>query len=262
MTKPRPNPLQLEQAVLGELPQGESLPAGSDAQIEALRQENQQILDRYPPSRVAKEIHRRLGESRAPQRRWAMILVPAAAVPLVLAAVLWGPRGPLTTQPGSFSDDSTTIGPDTDVQLKGLVPELRIYRKRSGTLPERLLDGSSVREGEVLQVAYLSAGRSTGVIVSIDGSGNVVLHHPTAATGASALQRGGEQPLPSGYKLDSAPRFERFFFVTAKTAETINVTQIVSAARTLATQPDAERAPLSLPASLEASSVLLRKEAP
>ncbi len=261
MSKPKPNPLQLEQALLGELPDGEALPEGSESQVEALRQENQQILDRYPASRVAKEIHRRLEEQRTPQRRWAMILLPAAAVPLVLAAVMWGARGPLS-RPGSVGDESTALGPDTDVQLKGSGPELRVYRRRAGAAPERLHDGSAVREGEVIQVAYVAAGRSAGVIVSIDGSGNATLHHPTAAAGATALQRGGEQPLASGYKLDSAPRFERFFFVTAKTGDAIDVGQVLAAVRTLAAQPEPVRASLTLPASLDVSSLTLRKEVP
>lgn len=261
MTKPNPNPLQIEQALLGELPKGTVLPDGSEAQIEALRQENQQILDRYPAARIAKEVQRRFDLEKAPQRRWSMVLLPAAAVPLVLAAVLWGPIGKVPPS-GQGGDDSTAVGTDTDVQLKGLSPELRIYRKRDGVAPERLVDGSVVHSGEVIQVAYLAAGRSLGVIVSIDGSGNVELHHPASETGAASLMRGTEQPLPKGYKLDAAPRFERFFFVTSKTPGSLDVLQVVAAARSLAAKPDADRSALAVSSALEVSSLTLRKEAP
>ena len=54
--------------------------------------------------------------------------------------------------------------------------------------------------------------------------------------------------------------FERFFFVTAR--EPFPVEPIVSAARRLAAGGAAERAPLELPATLSATTVLLEKEAP
>ena len=90
-----------------------------------------------------------------------MVFFFAAAVPLVLAAVLWG-RSARCRHRGRGGDDSTAVGMDTDVQLKELSPELRIYRKRRGVAPERLVDGSVVYPGEVIQVAYLAAGRSLG----------------------------------------------------------------------------------------------------
>ena len=270
MSKPNYKQLLIEKELLGELPAEAkaSLPTDGEEQLANLRADNEEILGKYPAARVAKEISRRLAkekeaEETAPQRRWAMILLPAAAVPLVLAAVLWGPRGPLgsgrTTPVG---DDSTMIGDDSDVQLKGQAADLRIYRRRDGAPPERLQDGNIVHPGEVIQLAYLPAGRGFGVIVSLDGSGNVELHHPAAADAPPVLARGGEQPLGSGYKLDAAPHFERFFFITAKRRESLQVAQVVQAVRSLSTQPGADRAPLSLHGQVEIHSLTLRKEGP
>ena len=97
------------------------------------------------------------------------------------------------------------------------------------------------------------------MIVSIDGSGNVELHHPASETGAASLTRGTEQPLPKGYKLDAAPRFERFFFITSKTPGSLDVLQVVAAARSLAAKPDADRSALAVSSALEVSSLTLRK---
>jgi hypothetical protein len=267
MSKPNSKQLLIEKELLGELPAEAkaSLPTDREEQLANLRRDNEEILGKYPAARVAKEISRRLAkeEEKEPQRRWAMILLPAAAVPLVLAAVLWGPRGPLGSgQTAPVGDDSTTIGDDSDVQLKGQAAHLRIYRRRDGAAPERLQDGSIVHPGEVIQLAYLPAGRGFGVIVSLDGSGNVELHHPAAADSPPVLARGGEQPLGRGYKLDEAPRFERFFFITAKSRESLQVAQVLQAVRSLSTQPDADRAPLSLHGQVEIHSLTLRKEGP
>lgn len=263
MFKQSPKQLLVEQELLGELPAGASLPEDASERLGALRQDNQEILDKYPAERIAKEIQRRLAEEHAPKRSWAMILAPAAAVPLVLAAVLWGGRGPVGgAGTGAVRDDSPIAAIDDDVQLKGQATELRIYRKRDGAAPERLQDGSLVHPGEVIQLAYVAAGQGFGVIVSLDGRGNVELHHPAAADSVPALVRGGEKPLHRGYKLDDAPRFERFFFVTAKGKESLDVAKVVAAAKALGEKADADRGALGLSGPVEVYSLTLRKEAP
>ena len=263
MSTPNSKQLLVEKALLGELPEQAELPADAAQRLDELRLDNQAILDKYPAARVAKEIRRRHSEHKSPERRWAMILLPAAAAPLVLAAVLWGPRGKIDSAgQGTGGDDSTMVGVDTDVQLKGQGPDLRLYRRRDGTAPERLSDGSIVHPKEVLQLAYLAAGRGFGVIVSVDGRGNVELHHPRSPDEPPVLTRGGEQPLLRGYQLDDAPRFERFFLVTAKNPESLVVAQVVQAARLLASQPEADRAPLLVTGPVEIRSVTVRKEAP
>jgi hypothetical protein len=100
----------------------------------------------------------------------------------------------------------------------------------------------------VLQVSYVALGRPYGVIFSIDGAGVVTLHHPTSAEGEQALvDLDGAVPLPSAYELDDAPRFEKFFFVTA--LHPLDVTAILEKAR----HDDLF--------GLESSTFVLRKEA-
>lgn len=255
--------LHVEKALLGELPAGARLLPGEEPRLEALRADNAAVLDRYPARRVAAEIDRRLREERQPRRMWQLAWAPAAiALALIVA---WGLR---PHAPAGGGGDPIEVGPD-EVTLKGGVqPELRIYLKH-GERPERLRDGSAVRGGDVVQLAYLAAGRRAGVIVSIDGRGSATLHHPppgaSGANGVSAMalqSTGAEVPLPRAYQLDDAPRFERFFFVTAADPAKLDVQAIVGAARTLAQGPAAERDPLPLPPSLQQSSVRLRKVTP
>ncbi|MFO0573093.1 MAG: hypothetical protein U1A78_03775 [Polyangia bacterium] len=266
----RPPPeLLLEKALLGELPAGTELPAGSEARLEALRSDSAAILERHPPRRIAAEIERRLGGERQPDRQpvrmWQLAWAPAALALVLVVAFGLRTRAPVGSDPAEQAGGPAggAAGGD-EVTLKGLAPELRVYRKdgRSEGHAERLRDGSAVRSGDVVQLSYLAAGQRAGLIVSIDGRGGTTLHHPATASEPALLARSGEVPLARAYKLDDAPRFERFFFVTAADPARLDVTAVLDAARRLAAAPGAEQAPLGLPAGLRQLSLLLRKEAP
>ena len=45
----------------------------------------------------------------------------------------------------------------------------------------------AVRPGDVLQLSFVSGGRSHGAVLSIDGRGSVTLHAPESPTGAMQL---------------------------------------------------------------------------
>ena len=49
--------------------------------------------------------------------------------------------------------------------------------------------------------------------VRIDGNGNISLHYPKVITDSPILYQGKYIPLEEAFELDSAPNFERFFFV-------------------------------------------------
>lgn len=105
---------------------------------------------------------------------------------------------------------------DSDDELaaaRGGAPRLAIYRK--GDAPLRPLPShSAVRPGEVVQLAYVSAGRRFGVVASVDARGQVTLHLPEAPGQAAPLDGQGPHPVPSALELDDTPGFERFVFVT------------------------------------------------
>jgi len=63
--------------------------------------------------------------------------------------------------------------------------------------------------------------------------------------------------LPHAYALDDAPRFERFFFITAN--DPLDVRQTLAALRMLAHREDSATAGLELPSGLRQWSLRLRK---
>ena len=123
---------------------------------------------------------------------------------------------------------------------------ITIYLRAEGAAT-RLTEEVPVRENDLLQLAYNAAGQQFGAILSIDGRRVVTLHHPY------------EPALDYSYRLDDAPGFERFFFLSSDTLFSID--QVVSAAETLAGSNGGGRTGrLELPDSVDQYSVVLTKE--
>jgi hypothetical protein len=145
------------------------------------------------------------------------------------------------------------------VRTKGQRPLLLLYRQESGP-PQQLADGALGRAGDLLQLGYVAAGQPNGALLSIDGRGGVTLHFPAAVDGATALHQRGVTLLDRSFRLDDAPHFERFFFVTASDGRTLSLAAVLDSARQLAQRGDAARSqPLPLPPSLHQTSLLLHK---
>ena len=145
-----------------------------------------------------------------------------------------------------------------EVRIKGLRPQLLLFRKAPASGVETLAQGSVAHDRDLLQVAYHAAGRSHGVIVSVDGRGTITRHLPVTGTQAATLQNGPTVPLPVAYQLDDAPRFERFYLVTAEAPFPVGVVEDAVRRR------HGNGAPgdgwLDLPATMDQFTFVLRKE--
>lgn len=141
--------------------------------------------------------------------------------------------------------------------MKGLAPRLEVHRSHGGGGAEELREGAVAREGDLLQLSYVAAGRRYGAVVSVDGRGIVTLHWPEEGGPAAPLAQAGAVPLPHAYLLDDAPAFERFFLVTGDNA--FDSATVVEAARRLAAAGRARQDPLPLPAGLDQRALLLVK---
>ncbi|MDY7230218.1 ActD-like protein [Hyalangium rubrum] len=269
MTTPRRTPdWLLERIALGELPAAELAAARArlaeepegEARLAALEAENRDVLEKLPPSAVAREVELRAAQARrmevargsvSPLRRIApaFVLVPALAVALLMVV---RPEGTPTGGSGELSGLEPT-------RTKGLAPQLVLHRQGAAG-PERLVDGAAAATGDVVQVSYVAAGQRYGAILSVDGRGAVTLHAPDAATGAVPLAPSGTHALPSAYALDDAPAFERFFLITSDTPFALE--EVLAAARTVAASASARTAPLALPERYTQVSFTLEKVSP
>jgi hypothetical protein len=191
-------------AALADEPQG-------NERLAALAASDKEILKALPPAVVAAEVKRRLARTgaghKASSRSWTFafsgLALGAAGLVAVFAGVL-RPEGGTAPQPGL---EETTV--------KGLKPQLIVYRK-DGNEEDRLSSGTAVRPRDVVQLAYVAAGRRYGVIVSFDARGTITQHLPQVPGPAAALSPTGTVALPHAFELDDSPGFERFVMVLAK----------------------------------------------
>lgn len=147
---------------------------------------------------------------------------------------------------------------DDPVRIKGLRPHLRLHRQRGATI-EELRDGDVARAGDLVQISYMAAGNRHGVVLSLDGRGQVTLHHPARPDAPTTLESRGEHALDHAYELDDAQAYERFVLVTAGD-EPLSPAVVLAAAHELAGRGRAARhLPLPLPTRWQQSSILLHK---
>jgi hypothetical protein len=240
-----------------------------EARLQAIAEDDAAVLARLPPERVAATVRRRLAPSVAPTRASSWWFPAGGLVGAALAASLavWCSVRPGSPGAGELAVDSGggagrfpgDPDPGDVVRIKG---DASLTIDRLGAKgPERLAAGATVRAGDRLQLQYRAGDREQGAIVSIDGRGVTTLHFPASVDAPAQLQDGGLVPLDHSYELDEAPRFERFFLVTAIPGTRFDVAAVVRAAERLAAAPDAERGELSLPAGYESTALLLAKSA-
>jgi len=248
----------LERYRLGELPSDEGqrvqraldADAGVRARCSDLERSDREILARHPSAVVGSAIRSRLGAAgpagprvSGVRRRRVMAGLGAAAAVTAVALVAVPSRRPEAT-------DTTRI--------KGLAPRLLVFRENPPAAAELLSSGSVARENDVVQLAYQAAGRGFGAIVSVDARGVVTRHFPASGSHAVPLKPGGPTTLDRAYRLDDAPRFERFYLVTAQ--EPFSVEEVVASVRGLAAGDAEGGGPLPLPPGLDQFTFVLKKE--
>ena len=248
--------LYIEQMLLNELPRERELEINQDDEVQKrltlLKDSNEQILAAYPPATIAKEIGVRVWRDRNPastsilQNRSLMLL--AAAFILFLAGVL--PFILRSTEPVQSGDEL--------YRVKGMDPDITIFRKTTEQI-EELSEDIVVKENDLLQISYNAVDTVYGTILSIDGNGVVTLHFPEQEGASMLLEHDGDVALDYSYKLDDAPGFERFFFVTGDDAFLLDA--VVNAAKKLAgTKSTGRKGSLDLPEGLNQISITLTKE--
>jgi hypothetical protein len=258
--------VMLERYRLQELPpvQADAIArlAASDETIrrrlEALDQSDEDTWRSYPADDLARRIRQRAERSHPadrPVRGASFVKWAAAAAVVTVAAIL------VVAVPWTLNDDGdVTSGPataDTDT-IKGLHPALVLYGWTSSG-SRRLADGDTVHPGDLIRIGYVSAGRTFGLILSIDGRGGVTVHLPPDGQQAGRLQSSGTVLLDQSFELDDAPRWERFYFITGQ--QPFEVAPIVDAVRRAQASDPVNAPRLPLRQDLDQATFSLSKEA-
>ena len=119
----------------------------------------------------------------------------------------------VATVNGSQNTQVALAENESDTRIKGLDARMEVWKKTPAGIVQ-LNDLDSVGEGDEIQLRYAVPEKCFGLLFSMDGNGALTLHMGDGVK-AIELAPGKMNSLPFAYKLDDAPYFEKFFFVTS-----------------------------------------------
>ena len=211
---------KLERYLLGELPEVEMAALRKReaedelfaARVKMMREEGERFLAENPFSALEDKLE---NDQRSVERslwlRVAAVLVVAFGIFSVVA---------LNRQTDIVNDASATSGMDVamaDVdngtRIKGMTAGLEVWKKM-GDSAVQMVNLGEAREGDEIQLRYRVPQKCFGMLFSMDGNGTVTMHMGEGNR-AVELEPGKMTTLPFAYKLDNAPKFEKFFLLTS-----------------------------------------------
>lgn len=249
---------KLERYLTGDLPEGEmreirelektdEIFAG---RVKMMREDNAAILKKLPFERLSEKMDaREFGSGLNGTGRGMFIsgkgmpagfkLVKfAAAAALVLAVVsvaLFSQReigpdagtqvaGGAQVMDVAMVDASNISAGAGDTRIKGLDARMEVWKK-TGDSAVQMPNLGEAREGDEIQLRYAVPEKCFGMLFSMDGNGTLTMHMADGSS-AVALEPGKMTTLPFAYKLDNAPKFEKFFLLTSRAAFELDANNI------------------------------------
>ena len=229
---------KLERYLTGDLPEGEmreirELEKTDEKlahRVKLLREDNVAILRKMPFERLAEKMDARDSGAERKDNVVRFVFVKfAAAAALVLAVVsvaLFSQReiGPATDGGARAMDVALADVPDDGTRIKGLDARMEVWKK-TGDSAVQMSNLGEAREGDEIQLRYAVPEKCYGMLFSMDGNGTVTMHMADGSQ-AIALEPGKMTTLPFAYKLDNAPKFEKFFLLTSRAAFELDANNI------------------------------------
>ena len=126
----------------------------------------------------------------------------------------------------TYSGESATMevamaNVDDGTRIKGMSASLEVWKK-TGDSAVQMVNLGDASEGDEIQLRYRVPQKCFGMLFSMDGNGTVTMHMGDG-NNAIELEPGKMTTLPFAYKLDNAPKFEKFFLLTSQNSFAIDV---------------------------------------
>ena len=231
---------KLERYLTGDLPEGEmreirELEKTDEMlahRVKLLREDNAAILRKMPFERLAEKMEScESGEEREGDVVRFGFVKFAAAAALVLAVVsvaLFSQREVVPAQStdggAQAMDVAMADAQDDGTRIKGLDARMEVWKK-TGDSAVQMSNLGEAREGDEIQLRYAVPEKCYGMLFSMDGNGTVTMHMADGSQ-AVVLEPGKMTTLPFAYKLDNAPKFEKFFLLTSRAAFELDANNI------------------------------------
>ena len=226
---------KLERYLTGDLPESDmreirEMEAADEIfanRVKMLREDGKAILRKLPYDRLAERLDslpsRDTYGNGKPVNFGIVKLAAAAALVLAVMMVALFSQRSLSEQGGTVLANNADgaqvmevamVDQNDGLRIKGLSARMEVWKK-TGDSAVQMENLGEAREGDEIQLRYAVAEKCFGLLFSMDGNGTITMHMGEGNK-AVGLEPGKMTTLPFAYKLDNAPKFEKFFFLTSK----------------------------------------------
>ena len=242
---------KLERYLLGDLPEGEMQALREReacdeifaARVREMREQGERFLAENPFSAIEDKLKNAERSEILPNRSFNTLWLKIAAA-LVIALGVFSAvvlnRNVVTYEGSGTSMEVALADTDDGTRIKGMSASLEVWKK-TGDSAVQMLNLGDASEGDEIQLRYRVPQKCFGMLFSMDGNGTITMHMGEGDK-AIELEPGKMTTLPFAYKLDNAPKFEKFFLLTSEKAFEIDGNDIDKSLR----QPGIENVSFTL----------------
>jgi hypothetical protein len=217
---------KLERYLLGELPQNEMKALQQReaedeifaARVAEMREEGKRFLAENPFAALddkLEDLGRRenVTEFRGVNTLWLKVAA-ALVIALGVFSMVVLNRDVATYDNTATSMEVAMADTDNGTRIKGMQASLEVWKK-TGDSAVQMVNLGDAHEGDEIQLRYRVPQKCFGMLFSMDGNGTITMHMGEGNK-AIELEPGKMTTLPFAYKLDNAPKFEKFFLLTSQ----------------------------------------------
>ena len=238
---------KLERYLTGDLPESEmreirELEKKDEIfaqRVKLMREDNAAILRKMPFERLSEKLDAMPERSNSAGNmvpvnfRLVKFAAAAAFVLAVVSVALFSQReiasqdiGGQLASDGSAESAMAVAMADEDngTRIKGMDARMEVWKK-TGDSAVQMQNLDAASEGDEIQLRYSVPEKCYGLLFSMDGNGTITMHMGDNNR-AIVLEPGKMTTLPFAYKLDNAPKFEKFFLLTSKADFAVDVDNI------------------------------------
>ena len=238
---------KLERYLTGDLPESEmreirELEKKDEIfaqRVKLMREDNAAILRKMPFERLSEKLDampersNSAGNTVPVNFRLVKFAAAAAFVLAVVSVALFSQReiasqgvGGQLASDGSVESAMAVAMADEDngTRIKGMDARMEVWKK-TGDSAVQMQNLDATSEGDEIQLRYSVPEKCYGLLFSMDGNGTITMHMGDNNR-AIVLEPGKMTTLPFAYKLDNAPKFEKFFLLTSKADFAVDVDNI------------------------------------
>ena len=242
---------KLERYLLGDLPEGkmqalrerEACDEIFAARVREMREQGERFLAENPFSAIEDKLENAERSEILPNRSFNTLWLKVAAA-LVIALGVFSAvvlnRNVATYEGSGTSMEVALADTDNGTRIKGMSASLEVWKK-TGDSAVQMVNLGDAFEGDEIQLRYRVPQKCFGMLFSMDGNGTITMHMGEGDK-AIELEPGKMTTLPFAYKLDNAPKFEKFFLLTSEKSFKIDGNDIDKSLR----QPGVENVSFTL----------------